>query len=79
MKVKFETESYVASHGRAPRGCGLWMFQLVGSDSRCGRVDLGWFESHGSYGEAKAAARVEAKNCESFDGEYDTVYVTVQP
>ncbi len=36
MKIRFETEQYVAAHGHAPRGCGSWIFEVAGLDNGAG-------------------------------------------
>lgn len=54
--VYVETNSYVAAHGKNPRGFGGWWFELSG-----GGFDLGQFNFTGLYGEAKRAAKVRAK------------------
>jgi len=32
MTIRFETEQYEFSHGRKPRGCGLWMIEVDGKE-----------------------------------------------
>lgn len=48
MKVRFETDQYVAAHGHAPRGRGFWMFFVDGLESGGGLV-----QCIGTYAEAK--------------------------
>jgi hypothetical protein len=53
MKVEFRTTEYEFSHSKQPRGYGYWGFGFPGTD------DVFWFT--GSYGDAKKAARDEAR------------------
>ena len=53
MTVRFNTHLYVSTHGRTPRGYGMWGFYF-------GREKAPWF-THGSFAHAKEAARAEAK------------------
>jgi len=32
--METNTEKYEATHGRKPRGYGMWMFEMVGTDGR---------------------------------------------
>jgi hypothetical protein len=47
MSKTISTRTYLASHGRTPRGYGQWMFELRG----CGEI----FTATGTYTQAKAA------------------------
>ncbi len=53
MALDFETRHYEMAHGKAPRGRGMWAFEL-----RNGRTVVApMFWHNGTYGEAKRAAR----------------------
>lgn len=52
-EIEVVTSQYRFSHGKEPKGRGLWLFCFVGSK------DV--FEFNGSYGEAKRAAIAEAQ------------------
>jgi hypothetical protein len=54
--MRIETEQYEWSHGRKPRGHGLWTFNVQ-------RREGEWTElrASGSYAEACRVARAEAK------------------
>lgn len=47
--IRFDTSEYRFSHGREPRGFGVWIFQIGNS------VDSTWLRGH--YRQAKAAAK----------------------
>lgn len=51
--TRVETSEYEFSHGRTPRGKGQWAFSFDGI--------AGIFWTHGTYTEAKAEARREAR------------------
>jgi hypothetical protein len=61
--LDFATDQFEWSHGKKPRGHGLWMFQLslmrVDGRRAC-RVET--FEFNGSYGDAKRAAVKHARS-----------------
>lgn len=61
--ITFSNDKYLFSHGKAPRGCGQWAFQL----GRNGRMVF-WF---GTLSDAKKAVKDIAKR-EGFMG---TIYV----
>ncbi len=70
MRAMVEINEYMAAHGRAPRGDGLWAFRLeragkqIGRDdetTRIGRWGNGLFWFTGTYAEAKARAVFEAR------------------
>lgn len=79
MKVKFNVESYVASHGRAPRGTGRWLFDMVGSNERGASTAFEMFSVYGSYTEAKRAARERARVEAAAVGDVKVVYAVVLP
>jgi hypothetical protein len=56
MAARVYTHRYESSHGRTPRGRGLWIFWLewLCSPTRA-------FQFTGSYGEAKKAVLAEAR------------------
>lgn len=59
-RVDFETADYVRSHGRQPKGWGMWAFEFEG-DVADPKAEP-WFVSRAmSFTDAKAEARVEAK------------------
>ena len=51
MTVRFDASAYARSHGRPPRGRGLWVFEVDGLQGGNGQV----FEFSGTLIEAKAA------------------------
>lgn len=61
--LDFATNKYEWSHGKKPRGTGLWMFQLSAmrvDGRREARVEV--FEFNGSFGEARRAAVKHARS-----------------
>lgn len=56
-KVRFNTTQYVFNHGKAPRGFGLWMFQIVVGGSTLTRSSTGCM----SYTHAKFEIAAKAK------------------
>lgn len=54
-KLTVDTEEYVLSHGRSPRGIGLWMFMAHRNGA--------WttIQAHGKYADALKAAKAEAR------------------
>jgi hypothetical protein len=57
MTIEFSTREFEFAHGHRPRGVGRWAF-FFGFASR-NVEDAFWFD--GLYGDAKKAARDEAK------------------
>ena len=55
--VYVETNSYVAAHGKNPRGFGGWWFLLLTPN----RQSFGEFNFTGLYGEAKKQAVAKAR------------------
>lgn len=74
MKVTLNTSEYERSHGRKPKGRGLWMLSLTIHDGQGGYADED-FEYNGTLTEAKKAARDHVRNC----GRAKEVIVTVLP
>ena len=60
MKTTTLTRQFENSHGRKPRGDGLWIMSLQISDGR-GSWCSEQFEHHGTLTEAKQAARQHIK------------------
>jgi hypothetical protein len=56
--MKVSTTQFVRSHGRQPRGRGLWMFQF--RDSK-GVALVTLFDANGTYAEACRKARSMAR------------------
>jgi len=73
MEIEFNTYTFQASHGKAPRGRGSWAFSL----DRAGRDHL-IFSPSMTYGEAKRWAREEYKRLAA-GAELDFIQVYVQP
>ena len=68
MKINFMTREYEASHGKKPRGKGLWWFEIQDEE----------FQAYGTLTEAKKACREHIK--QMAPKQYtDTVYVNVLP
>ena len=51
--MRTDTSEYVNSHGRNPRGRGLWMFRMIGTDGN-GRFTDYVGEATGTMAEARA-------------------------
>ena len=54
--ISFSDREYYISHMKAPRGTGVWLFQ-IGSDEDMNK----WFSAYGTLAQAKKLAAVEAK------------------
>ena len=67
MRIEFTTRDYEASHGRKPRGRGLWWFDIDGNE----------FLVYGTLTEAKKQCRQHIKETIP-EGKF-TVYVAVMP
>ena len=67
MRIEFTTRDYEASHGRKPRGRGLWLFDIDGNE----------FLVYGTLTEAKKQCRQHIKETIP-EGKF-TVYVAVMP
>jgi hypothetical protein len=65
MKVTVSTAEYRNSHGKEPRGYGIWMFVISGVEDVGGVISRasksGWVEFTGTYGTARAKAVALAK------------------
>lgn len=57
MNITVSTEEYRRSHGKAPRGRGLWLF-VLGDNGRWLAEPCGY---NGTYGEARANAIQQAR------------------
>jgi hypothetical protein len=60
-KIYVETDEYRFSHGRTPRGRGGWIFEIILTFSASNRR-VERFEAQGTFQQARAAAKVEARN-----------------
>jgi hypothetical protein len=71
--IHFSTIEYELSHGKKPRGCGLWIFATKrdGSGTR--------FVSTNPYTLAKADVRIQASNRFALDGLTVEATLYVQP
>lgn len=67
MRIEFTTRDYEASHGRRPRGKGIWWFDIEGFE----------FQSFGTLTEAKKECRKKIR--ETIPESKCTVYVSVMP
>lgn len=68
MKIEFSNWEYMKSHGKAPKGRGMWFFSFEGYE----------FEAWGSLTEAKKACREYVKKVAP-KGYVGTVVVSVGP
>ena len=57
MKVSHVGTDYQNSHGKRPRGWGMWMFRVSVYAPGRGWTDLGDFTETGNWGEAFRAVR----------------------
>lgn len=79
MRVTFETEQWqFANNGATPKGFGNWAFSMVFGDSN-GRYFTERFQFRGTFSEAKAAVRAEAKQVKSGCSAVREVTVEVMP
>lgn len=73
MKVTFNTADFEATHGRKPKGDGLWTFEIVYENGR-GGFAFDEFRFNGKFAEAKRAARRQA-NLGAFGAKAATIHV----
>lgn len=52
--IRFETEKYMASHGKAPKGEGQWGFEVKGKTI--------WVKGMKSYSDAKKQMKKDYRN-----------------
>jgi hypothetical protein len=57
--MRIETANYENSHGRKPRGRGVWMFEMIEFTYNA-KPTL--FQASGTYSEALRLAKKEARN-----------------
>ena len=74
--MKTNTERYEFSHGKKPRGKGLWALELTGTDGQGSYTKQEYHES-GNLGEAKKQACRRFKN--EVGGVKSITEVTVLP
>lgn len=60
MKIRFETDDYVSTHGRHPRGYGAWHLDILYHNGR-GGYDHGSITFTGTLTAAKEAAKATAR------------------
>lgn len=76
MTVRFDTSDYRRSHGKQPKGWGVWAFTFSTDGGADGEF---WFTPHAmSYANAKVAAAAEAKRQAEAAG-FRAVCVSVGP
>lgn len=68
MKIEFSNRTFMAEHGKAPKGYGYWLFSFEGYE----------FGASGTLATAKKACREEIKRLAPA-GYSNTVYVEVMP
>ena len=61
MKTTFRNDEYVNSHGRDPKGHGMWVFRITLSDGNGSYSDGGFLNVTGTLTAAKKEARLRAK------------------
>jgi hypothetical protein len=59
--METSTRNYEATHGRQPKGTGMWMFKITGTDNK-GRYTKGEYSAYGSLPEARSKACREMKS-----------------
>ena len=64
MKTTFNTDEYVRSHGRDPKGTGQWAFRIMGTDGLGSWTTLAdpWFAPCSTLTAAKKAAKERGKS-----------------
>jgi len=74
--MKTNTLKYEASHGKKPRGYGLWFFEILATDNR-GAYLTETIDQYGTLTEAKSLA---VKSLKSMCGRVSTICeITVLP
>lgn len=70
--IEVSARKFELSHGRAPRGCGWWIFE-----AECAVGDRRLqHEGQGTYGEVLRAAKAKARDAFRGGG---TIYIEVMP
>ena len=60
MKTRFTNDDYKRTHGKSPKGTGLWTFSCTAVASR-GYTDIGNLSHNGTLTEARKAIASRAK------------------
>ena len=79
MKVTFDTGSYMFSHGVAPKGKGLWIFEVTFSDRLGSYTGGNTIKVSESFTNAKREAKREALAEARTVGACREVLLNVQP
>lgn len=78
-KVNFTTSEYVRSHGKQPKGWGVWAFAYEAAEKGAPVAGVYFTPRAMSYTEAKAAAKAEFQRTAAAAGYTGAVSVSVQP
>jgi hypothetical protein len=78
MKIEVNRDKYRFVHGHGPRGTGLWMFEIVGSDGQGAFTVIdSAYPASGKFTLALATAKDAARKAARTIGRVRNVLVTV--
>jgi len=79
MKIRFDKSEYVRSHGRDPKGTGMWMFDIAAGDGDGRYLDIPTQTATGTLTQAKKKIREMLKDEASMCGGLKEATVFILP